>query len=105
MWGYIAAAFGMAIGIGATLMATEPDAPPQIVDHNQSPLRRLAETATGAFGEFLARDAAIAILLFVVLYKFCDAFAGALTAASSSISASTRRPTPPWSRALALPPP
>jgi PAT family beta-lactamase induction signal transducer AmpG len=81
MWGYIAAAFGMAIGIGATLMATEPDAPPQIVDHSQSPLRRLAETATGAFGEFLARDAAIAILLFVVLYKFCDAFAGALTAA------------------------
>ena len=41
----------------------------------------MTETATGAFGEFLARDAAIAILLFVVLYKFCDAFAGALTAA------------------------
>lgn len=81
MWGYIAAAFGMAIGIVATLLATEPDAPPQVVDHSQTPLRRLAETATGAFGEFLARDAAIAILLFVVLYKFCDAFAGALTAA------------------------
>lgn len=81
MWGYIAAAFGMAIGIVATLLATEPDAPPQLVDHNHAPLRRLAETATGAFGEFLARDAAIAILLFVVLYKFCDAFAGALTAA------------------------
>ncbi len=81
MWGYIAAAFGMAIGIVATLLATEPDAPPQLVDHSHSPLKRLAETATGAFGEFLARDAAIAILLFVVLYKFCDAFAGALTAA------------------------
>jgi PAT family beta-lactamase induction signal transducer AmpG len=81
MWGYIAAAFGMAIGIVATLLATEPDAPPQLVDHSHSPLTRLAETATGAFGEFLARDGAIAILLFVVLYKFCDAFAGALTAA------------------------
>ncbi len=81
MWGYIAAAFGMAIGIVATLLATEPDAPPQVVDHSHAPLRRLAETATGAFGEFLARDSAIAILLFVVLYKFCDAFAGALTAA------------------------
>ena len=46
-----------------------------------SRIRRLAETATGAFGEFLTRDAAIAVLLFVVLYKFCDAFAGALTAA------------------------
>jgi len=81
MWGYIAAAFCMAIGTVATLLATEPDAPPQLVDHNHAPLRRLAETATGAFGEFLARDAAIAVLLFVVLYKFCDAFAGALTAA------------------------
>jgi PAT family beta-lactamase induction signal transducer AmpG len=41
----------------------------------------VAVTAVGAFQEFLTRDAAIAILLFVVLYKFCDAFAGVLTAA------------------------
>jgi PAT family beta-lactamase induction signal transducer AmpG len=81
MWGYIAAAACMMLGIVATLLATEPDAPPQVVDHNHKPIRRLAETATGAFGEFLTRDAAIAVLLFVVLYKFCDAFAGALTAA------------------------
>ncbi len=53
MWGYIAAAFGMAIGIVATLLATEPDAPPQLVDHSHSPLKRLAETATGAFGELV----------------------------------------------------
>jgi PAT family beta-lactamase induction signal transducer AmpG len=81
MWGYVAAAGAMIIGMIATFLATEPDLPPQTVDHNHAPLRRLAETATGAFGEFLARDAAIVILLFVVLYKFCDAFAGALTAA------------------------
>jgi PAT family beta-lactamase induction signal transducer AmpG len=81
MWGYFAAAGAMIIGMIATFLATEPDLPPQTVDHNHTPLRRLAETATGAFGEFLARDAAIIILLFVVLYKFCDAFAGALTAA------------------------
>jgi PAT family beta-lactamase induction signal transducer AmpG len=81
MWGYIAAGICMLLGIVATLLATEPDAPPQTVDHNHKPLQRLVETATGAFGEFLARDAAIAVLLFVVLYKFCDAFAGALTAA------------------------
>ena len=81
MWGYIAAAVCMMLGIVATLLATEPDAPPQVVDHNHKPIRRLAETATGAFGEFLTRDAAIAVLLFVVLYKVCDAFAGALTAA------------------------
>ncbi|HEX5516891.1 MAG TPA: AmpG family muropeptide MFS transporter [Pseudolabrys sp.] len=81
MWGYIAAAACMMLGIVATLLATEPDTPPQVVDHNHKPIRRLVETATGAFGEFLTRDAAIAVLLFVVLYKFCDAFAGALTAA------------------------
>jgi PAT family beta-lactamase induction signal transducer AmpG len=81
MWGYFAAAAAMVIGMIATFLATEPDLPPQVIDHSHSPLRRLAETATGAFGEFLARDAAIVILLFVVLYKFCDAFAGALTAA------------------------
>lgn len=81
MWGYIAAAICMGLGIVATLLATEPDAPPQVVDHSHKPLQRLYETATGAFGEFLTRDAAIAVLLFVVLYKFCDAFAGALTAA------------------------
>jgi MFS transporter, PAT family, beta-lactamase induction signal transducer AmpG len=81
MWGYIAAAACMMLGILATLLATEPDAPPQVVDHSHKPIRRLAETATGAFGEFLTRDAAIIVLLFVVLYKFCDAFAGALTAA------------------------
>lgn len=70
MWGYVGAAAAMTIGIGATLMATEPGAegaPAQDMTHN--PLQRLAETATGAFGEFLRRDGAIAILLFVVLWK------------------------------------
>ncbi|MCW5690767.1 MAG: MFS transporter [Pseudolabrys sp.] len=80
MWGYVGAAFAMVIGIAASLAAREPAAP-AAVDHSHNPLQRLVETATGAFGEFLARDAAIVVLLFVVLYKFCDAFAGALTAA------------------------
>ncbi len=80
MWGYIGAACGMVIGIGASLAATEPAAP-EIIDRTHNPLQRLYETATGAIGELLARDAAIVVLLFVVLYKFCDAFAGALTAA------------------------
>jgi MFS transporter, PAT family, beta-lactamase induction signal transducer AmpG len=80
-WGYAAAAACMIVGMIATLLATEPEAP-GLADHTgQNPLKRLAETAVGAFGEFLARNGAILILLFVVLYKFCDAFAGALTAA------------------------
>ncbi len=81
-WGYAGAAACMIVGMVASLVATEPEAPGVAADHaRQNPLKRLAETAVGAFGQFLARDGAIVILLFVVLYKFCDAFAGALTAA------------------------
>ena len=80
MWGYVGAAVCMIVGMVATLLATEPDAPPQASITARSRCGGWRK-ATGAFGEFLARDGAIAILLFVVLYKFCDAFAGALTAA------------------------
>jgi len=82
MWGYAGAAGCMIIGMGASLLATEPEAPGVAAEHaRQNPLKRLAESAVGAFGQFLSRNGAIIILLFVVLYKFCDAFAGALTAA------------------------
>jgi PAT family beta-lactamase induction signal transducer AmpG len=81
MWGYFAAAAAMAIGMAATLAATEPAPPPRAEAASGNAVKRVATTAFGAFGEFLIRDAAIAVLLFVVLYKFCDAFAGALTAA------------------------
>src|SRR5262245_523389 len=48
-------------------------------------LRQLSKTrvgaaAIGAFGEFLSRDMAFIVLGFIVLYKFCDAFAGNMTA-------------------------
>jgi PAT family beta-lactamase induction signal transducer AmpG len=48
-------------------------------DSRDAPARVLA-TARGAFSEFLSRDAALAALAFVVLYKLCDALAGAMTA-------------------------
>jgi PAT family beta-lactamase induction signal transducer AmpG len=78
-WGFIAAAAMMGIGLIASLLATEPPAP-ENPEKGRDPLTRVALTAFGAFREFLTRDAAILILLFVVLYKFCDAFAGVLTA-------------------------
>ncbi|MGE0564385.1 MAG: MFS transporter [Pseudolabrys sp.] len=81
MWGYAAAAACMVIGMAATLLATEPDSPKPAPGARQNAVQRLYETAAGAFGDMLTRNAAIAVLLFVVLYKFCDAFAGALTAA------------------------
>ena len=79
MWGYVAAAAAMGVGLIATLLATEPP-PPEQAPPSGNALQRVARTAYDSFGEFLARDAAIAVLLFVVLYKFCDAFAGVLTA-------------------------
>ncbi len=79
MWGFIAAAGLMSVGIFATLMATEPAAPANVVDKSQNPISRVAITAFGAFREFLTRPEAIVVLLFVVLFKFCDAFAGVLT--------------------------
>jgi PAT family beta-lactamase induction signal transducer AmpG len=78
-WGYIAAALLMGVGLIASLLATEPPAP-ENPEKDNNPVTRVFLTAFGAFQEFLTRDSAILILLFVVLYKFCDAFAGVLTA-------------------------
>jgi MFS transporter, PAT family, beta-lactamase induction signal transducer AmpG len=41
---------------------------------------RIGASAYRAFADFLIRDMAFVVLVFVVLYKLCDAFAGALTA-------------------------
>jgi MFS transporter, PAT family, beta-lactamase induction signal transducer AmpG len=80
MWGYLASALLVSVGVLATLVAREPESPVRTeagAPHN--PIHRVVMTAYGAFREFLSRDAAFAILLFVLLYKFCDAFAGVLT--------------------------
>ena len=44
------------------------------------PLKRVFDTAVAAFSDFLTRDMAIVALAFVVLFKFTDALAGAMTA-------------------------
>lgn len=77
-WGYAAAAAFVAVGMLATFMAREPAAP--VREEGVGAVARVAATAVGAFSEFLAREQALTILLFVLLYKFCDAFAGVLTA-------------------------
>jgi PAT family beta-lactamase induction signal transducer AmpG len=41
---------------------------------------RVGASAVGSFAEFLSRDAPFVVLTFVVFYKFCDAFAGTMTA-------------------------
>jgi PAT family beta-lactamase induction signal transducer AmpG len=84
--GYAAMAAMTAIGMATTLLAREPQrSAAAVAEHaaaatSVSPVRRVAIAAYGAFSEFLTRDMAVAALCFVVLYKFCDAFAGTMTA-------------------------
>ena len=83
--GYLTMAALVVIGMITTLIATEPEksavAETSHAAHaGENPLRRVAVAAYGAFTDFLTRDTAIVVLVFVVLYKLCDAFAGAMTA-------------------------
>jgi PAT family beta-lactamase induction signal transducer AmpG len=82
--GYLAMAALVLIGIVTTVLATEPEKSTAAADlpahAGSNPLERVALTAYRSFADFLTRDAAILVLVFVVLYKLCDAFAGAMTA-------------------------
>jgi len=83
--GYLAMATLVVIGIATTLIATEPEkSAAATAEHatqaQENPLQRVALAAYGAFSEFLTRRMALVVLAFVVLYKLCDAFAGAMTA-------------------------
>jgi PAT family beta-lactamase induction signal transducer AmpG len=82
--GYVVMAACVAIGMVTTLLATEPAksevASAEHAAHaSENPMVRVARTAFAAFSEFLTRDAAIAVLVFVVLFKFTDALSGTMT--------------------------
>ena len=83
--GYVAMAALVLVGIATTLVATEPETSAKAeADHaahaRESPVLRVAYAAYGAFADFLSRDMAVVVLLFVVLFKFTDALAGVMTA-------------------------
>jgi len=80
--GYAVMAVLVVIGIVTTLMAHEPDksAFANAVHAREKPLQRIAEAAIDAFTDFLSRDGAVVVLVFVVLFKFTDALAGVMTA-------------------------
>ena len=85
-WGYVVMAGLILVGIATTLIATEPEKSASAeADHaahaRDNPLLRVARTAIGAFADFLTRDMALVALVFVVLFKFTDAFAGIMTEA------------------------
>jgi PAT family beta-lactamase induction signal transducer AmpG len=78
---YAGAALLVLVGLAAALLAREPaSAEDDTAAVRPAPLKRLLDTGKGAFVEFFKRDAALAVLVFVVLFKLCDALAGAMTA-------------------------
>ncbi|MFN3658739.1 MAG: AmpG family muropeptide MFS transporter [Pseudolabrys sp.] len=83
--GYAVMAAMVGIGMVTTLLATEPArstaaAAEHATHADENPVKRVFAAAFAAFSEFLTRDMAIVILVFVILYKLCDAFAGTMTA-------------------------
>jgi PAT family beta-lactamase induction signal transducer AmpG len=81
-WGYVAMAVLAIAGILTTLVATEPEksAAANAAHASENPLARVTRAAYGAFSEFLSREMALVILVFVVLFKLTDALAGVMTA-------------------------
>jgi PAT family beta-lactamase induction signal transducer AmpG len=82
---YAVAAALVLIGMLAVLIGREPAGADQHAEPagprtKADALSRVLRTAWAAFADFLARDAALAVLVFVVLYKLCDALAGVMTA-------------------------
>ena len=85
--GYAAMAVLVLIGVATALVATEPEKSvraearhAEAAQAGDDPIRRVLTAAFGAFSEFLTRDLAFVVLVFVVLFKFSDALCGAMTA-------------------------
>ena len=80
--GYAVMAVLVLIGTVTALIATEPpqSAKAAIAHAGEKPLKRVIEAAVGAFSDFLSRELAFVALAFVILFKFTDALAGAMTA-------------------------
>ena len=84
--GYVVMASLVAVGIVTVLLSREPaalEAPNAVKDEGErlaSPAARFAEAVSAPFADFARRPDWLAILLFVMLFKFGDAFAGIMTA-------------------------
>jgi PAT family beta-lactamase induction signal transducer AmpG len=79
---FVVAAALVLVGLAAVLLGREPPSREEAAaaDTGADAVTRVYSAARGAFAQFLSRDAAIAVLVFVVLYKLCDALAGTMTA-------------------------
>lgn len=83
-YGYASMAVLVLIGTAAALAAVEPggegaDQREAALAAEGNPLSRLFVSAYHAFSDFLKADYAVTILVFVVVFKLCDTFAGIMT--------------------------
>ncbi len=76
---YAAMAALVLVGVVAVLLSPEPVAPLGI-GADKPFAQRFADAVIDPFADFMARPGWLAILLFVMLFKFGDAFAGVMTA-------------------------
>jgi len=86
MLAYFVMAALVTFGVATAFVAREPaKSAAAEADHakhaHESPLKRVLNTTTSAFGDFVTRDMALAVLCFVILFKLTDAFAGVMTEA------------------------
>jgi PAT family beta-lactamase induction signal transducer AmpG len=80
---YAVMAVLVTVGIVATFLAAEPQKPGSAAigdtgRKSESTLKRVFWSAVDSFRDFLSRDLAIAVLVFVVLFKLADALAFSL---------------------------
>jgi PAT family beta-lactamase induction signal transducer AmpG len=83
MLGYFTMAAIAVIGVAIAVIAREPERSAVVAAEHAAhaadhPFRRVLTATVGAFRDLLTREMAIASLLFVVLFKFTDAFAGVM---------------------------
>ena len=76
---YVVMAALILVGVVATLLATEPQAPLSAaglaVREQASRLSRIKSSAINSFRDFLSHNLAVAVLVFVALFKLADALA------------------------------
>src|SRR5581483_12298730 len=79
---YVIMAVLVVVGIIATFLAKEPERlsekPDRVRPAAENPIVRAFWSAVESFRDFLSRDLAVAVLLFVVLFKLADALAFSL---------------------------
>jgi len=74
---YLVMAALMGVGFVTALFSPEPSV--QVVTHKTGPMHWLREYVVQPFADFMTQKYWLVLLLFIMLYKFADAFMGSMT--------------------------